>query len=50
MRKPRFNSSEPSSNVAKSERVDLGEYLLLALLLALILGVIVLHVAHIHLP
>jgi hypothetical protein len=44
------NSSETSANLTRSERPDPGEYLLLALLVALILGVIVLHVAHIHLP
>jgi hypothetical protein len=38
------------SNVAKSTGVDLGEYLLLVALVVLIIGVILLHVAHIQLP
>ena len=50
MRKPRSQSSEPSPNFAKSERGDLGEYLLLALLVALIIGAVLFQVAHIHIP
>ena len=38
------------SNVMKSTSVDLGEYLLLAALVVLIIGVILLHVAHVQLP
>lgn len=43
---------EPRSplNVTKSTGVDLGEYLLLAALVVLIIGVILLHVAHVQLP
>ncbi|HTP43506.1 MAG TPA: hypothetical protein VMJ13_03030 [Candidatus Acidoferrum sp.] len=38
------------SNLTKSDRTDLGEYLLLAALIALIIGAVLLHVAHIRLP
>jgi hypothetical protein len=39
-----------SSNLAKPERADLSEYLLLLALVALIIGVVVLHIAHVQLP
>ena len=47
MAKSRPNSP---SNLAKPERADLSEYLLLLALVALIIGVVVLHIAHIGLP
>lgn len=47
MRKPRRRLS---TNLAKSEGTDIGEYLLLALLVVLILGVIIIHVAHLRIP
>jgi hypothetical protein len=44
--------SPPSfpSNRPKSQDADLGEYLLLLALVALIVGVVFLHVAHIRFP
>ncbi|MGB9241944.1 MAG: hypothetical protein WCC03_01220 [Candidatus Acidiferrales bacterium] len=39
-----------SSNLAKPERTDLSEYLLLLALVALIIGVVVVHIAHVQLP
>jgi hypothetical protein len=42
--------SRSASNLAKTQGADLGEYVLLAALIALIIGVVVVHVAHVQLP